>query len=111
MRASACRCLLQASAPSPAWVTIDFEREIVLQGKLGQGAFGTVYRALWGERRVAVKLVPLLEEDSATVCTASLESLKQEVQVGAISMRRADSMRTTRGHHMDTYISAPAACY
>jgi hypothetical protein len=29
------------------WAAINFARDVVLQGKLGSGAFGTVYAALW----------------------------------------------------------------
>lgn len=58
-------------------------RLVPVQGKLGSGAFGTVYRATWGDRAVAVKLVPLMEDGGAGgVCREALESLKQEVQVG-----------------------------
>ncbi|MEW5310639.1 MAG: hypothetical protein WDW38_002418 [Sanguina aurantia] len=67
--------------PSQAlWLNINFATEITLQKRLGQGAFGTVYSALWKHQRVAVKLVPLML-DASSYCSKSLDSLKQEIQV------------------------------
>jgi hypothetical protein len=93
-------------APAPQqWAAIDFARDVVLQGRLGAGAFGTVYAALWlrpppsvvallggsvaagagaGAEavRVAVKVVPLMMDGGSTYSARSLDSLKQEIQVG-----------------------------
>ncbi len=69
--------------PQAAWVDIDFARDVVLERRLGSGAHGTVFAAWWVGRAVAVKVVALLEADGGGVCAHAVESIRQEVQVGA----------------------------
>ncbi|KXZ44336.1 hypothetical protein GPECTOR_69g429 [Gonium pectorale] len=64
-----------------SWVAIDFARDVVLERRIGSGAYGTVYRGRWSGRPVACKVVPLLEGDSGAVCPKAVESIRQEVQV------------------------------
>ncbi|KAG2501064.1 hypothetical protein HYH03_000883 [Edaphochlamys debaryana] len=67
--------------PPTAWVAIDFARDVVLERRIGSGAYGTVYSGRWGGGRVAVKVVPLAEGEGGAVCPAAVESIRQEVQV------------------------------
>ncbi|GIL45516.1 hypothetical protein Vafri_2729, partial [Volvox africanus] len=64
-----------------AWVAIDFARDVVLERRLGSGAYGTVYRGRWAGQPVACKVVPLIDGDGGTVCPQAMESIRQEVQV------------------------------
>eukprot|EP00798_Chlamydomonas_sp_ICE-L_P021236 gene21236-28152_t len=88
-------------ASSSIWISIDFAKDIIIDKKLGSGAFGTVYSATWHSpaprqsassaspsvgtperlsQRVAVKMVPLMV-DGSHYSSSSLDSLKAEVQV------------------------------
>ncbi|GLI64153.1 hypothetical protein VaNZ11_007338, partial [Volvox africanus] len=57
------------------WVAIDFARDVVLERRLGSGAYGTVYRGCWAGQPVACKVVPLIDGDGGTVCPQAMESI------------------------------------
>lgn len=64
-------------AAAPPGEAASLAEEVVLQEQLGAGAFGTVYKGLWGGRPVAVKVLQ-------TPCNASsreLESFRVEARL------------------------------
>jgi len=58
--------LIYSTTPDPqhltlkGWLSIDFDAEVVLERKLGEGGFGCVWAARWKGELIAVKLVPVM---------------------------------------------------
>ncbi|GMH45368.1 hypothetical protein BSKO_13325 [Bryopsis sp. KO-2023] len=58
---------------------VDFAKDVVLGTKIGAGAFGSVYQGWWRSKKVAVKMVSVV--DAGNCGEKELESLKSEIQV------------------------------